>query len=128
MDDASHAPVASARPLDALEVLQPLFEVRGGLRFLAGLAIASGVLNCLTIVGLLYGWIPIWLGTLLWRTADRLESGRKSGDAQELRAGLQSLATAIRIKVALALLIIVLTLTVLGFLVAVAIGAAVQGL
>lgn len=127
MDETSHAPVASARPLDALDVLQPLFAVRGGLRFLAGLAIAAGVLNCLTIVGLLYGWIPIWIGRLLWRTADRLERGRRSGDAQELREGLQSLATAIRIKVALALVSIVLTLVVLAFLVAAAIGVAIQG-
>lgn len=128
MDDSSHAPVAPSRPIDALEVLQPLFAVQGGLRFLAGLAIAAGVLNCLMIVGLLYGWIPIWIGILLWRTANRLERGRRSGAAVELREGLQSLATAIRIMVALALVSIVLTLTVLAFLVAAAIGAALQGL
>lgn len=127
MDDSSHAPVAPSRPLDALDVLQPLFAVHSGLRFLAGLAIAAGVLNCLTIVGLLYGWIPIWIGTLLWRTADRLERGRRSGNADELREGLRSLATAIRIKVALALVAIVLTLVLLAFLVAAAIGVALQG-
>lgn len=128
MDDTSHAAVAPARPIDTLEVLQPLFAVQGGLRFLAGLAIAAGVLNCLTIVGLLYGWIPIWIGSLLWRSADRLERGRLSGDAQDLREGLQSLATAIRIKVVLALVSIALTLAALAFLVLMAIGIAVQEL
>lgn len=126
MDDSAHAPVAPSRTIDALDVLQPLFAVQGGLRFLAGLAIAAGVLNCLTIVGLLYGWIPIWIGTLLWRTADRLDRGRRSGDAQDLREGMQFLATAIRIKVALALVSIVLTLVVLAFLLAAALGIAIQ--
>jgi len=126
MDDSAHAPVAPSRSVDALDVLQPLFAVHGAMRFLAGLLIAAGVLNCLTIVGLLYGWIPIWIGTLLWRSADRLEHGRRSGDPQKLREGLQSLATAIRIKAVLALVGIVLTLVVLAFLVAAAIGLAIR--
>jgi hypothetical protein len=110
MDVPSSSPVAGARPSDPLDVVQPLLAISGWIRFLAVLAIAAGVLQCLTCVGLLFGWIPIWVGVLLLRSVDRLERGRRSGDLGELRAGVESLARAIQVKAALALVSIVLTL------------------
>jgi hypothetical protein len=113
MDVPSSSPVAGARPADPIDVVQPLLSIAGWIRFLAVLAIVAGVLQCLTCVGLLFGWIPIWVGVLLLRSVDRLERGRRSGDAGELRAGIESLAGAMQVKAALALISIVLTLIAL---------------
>lgn len=117
MDVPSSSPVAGARPSDPLDVVQPLLAIAGWIRFLAVLAITAGVLQCLTCVGLLFGWIPIWVGVLLLRSVDRLERGRRSGDAGELRSGIESLARAIQVKAALALISIVLTLIALAAMV-----------
>lgn len=116
MDAPSSAPVAGRTT--EMDVLQPLLEIRGWMRFLAWLAIAAGALQCLSIVGVLWGWIPIWIGVLLLRSVERLERGQTAGDANDLRAGVQSLATAIQVKAVLALIgLLVTALVFVGMIV-----------
>jgi hypothetical protein len=53
---------------DALAVRElsvPLFQAKGWLKFLGILSIIGGVFQALTIVGIIYAWIPIWSGVLL---------------------------------------------------------------
>ncbi len=35
--------------------------------------IVYGVITCITIIGLVIGWVPIWLGVLLFSSAKRLD-------------------------------------------------------
>lgn len=44
---------------------------RGWLNFLGILMIISGGLTAITIVGILFAWLPIWLGVLLVQAASR---------------------------------------------------------
>jgi hypothetical protein len=116
--DAPHSPpVAAARAPDPIEVVRPLLAVGGWMRFLGWLAIAAGGLQCLSCVGLLFGWIPIWIGVLLLRSVDKLERGARAQDVREMRAGVAALARAMQVKAALALVAIVLTLLFMAALV-----------
>ena len=40
------------------------------LRFLGLVSVVSGALSALTIVGLIFAWLPIWLGVLLFQAGD----------------------------------------------------------
>ncbi len=55
--------------------------------------IVIGVLYCLSIVGVIVGWLPIWLGILLLKSGDNL----KVGTAETTLLGLEQQAKSIRI-------------------------------
>lgn len=71
----------------------PLHRARGWLQFLAVASILSGVISALTIVGILYAWLPIWMGVLLFRTSERIEQARERGDREAFANGLDQLRT-----------------------------------
>jgi len=75
------------------ELSWPLHRARGWLQFLAVASILSGVISALTIVGILYAWLPIWMGVLLFRTSERIEQARERGDRESLANGLDQLRT-----------------------------------
>lgn len=61
----------------------PIFQARGWIKFLGVLAIISGILSGLTVIGLLFCWLPIWLGILLFGSASKIEAAFYSGDHQQ---------------------------------------------
>lgn len=75
------------------ELSWPLHRARGWLQFLAVASILSGVVSALTIVGILYAWLPIWMGVLLFRTSERIEQARERGDRESFASGLEQLRT-----------------------------------
>jgi len=110
MDEYAGSQVAPGNGPDAVDALGPLFEVRGWIRFLAWASIVGGVLQCLSIVGILIGWVPIWIGVLLLRTAEGVEQGTYARDGGRLREGMAQLATAVRVQTVLVVLGVVLVL------------------
>lgn len=83
--------------LDAFQVSEPMYHAKGWLKFFGILSIIGGVLYCLTIVGAVVGWIPIWIGVLLLKTAGGLESGFASGRTRDIREGFDKLRLAFKI-------------------------------
>jgi hypothetical protein len=59
--------------------LLPAHETKSWLKFLGVVAFAAGCLTALTVVGLLWAWLYIWLGVLLW------QAGESAGRATALR-------------------------------------------
>ena len=55
-------------------VLEPIFSVQLWIRILGFAAMIIGVLYCLSIIGLIIGWLPIWLGVILLRTSKSIDS------------------------------------------------------
>ncbi len=51
------------------ELSAPLASGRGWIKFLGILSIVSGALGALSIIGILWAWLPIWLGVLLFQAA-----------------------------------------------------------
>ncbi len=74
-------------------VIQPLSYAAGWIKLLGVIQIIHGVLSCLTIVGIVVGWLPIWIGILLCKAADNL----RSGNIHVVREGSSQLATVFKI-------------------------------
>jgi len=49
-------------------------QSKGWLKFLGVLYIVSGALTALTVVGILFAWLPIWMGVLLFQAGTQAET------------------------------------------------------
>ncbi len=98
----------------------PALESKGWLRFLGVVMIASGVLSVLSIVGILFAWLYIWVGVLLWQAADRASQAAQMREPAMLEQFLLKLKTVIIIAgVATAVSVI---LSIFGFIMMFAFG------
>ncbi|NLB57920.1 MAG: DUF5362 domain-containing protein [Gammaproteobacteria bacterium] len=61
-------------------VMRPLTDGKFWMKLLGVMMIISGALQVLTIVGILWAWLPIWLGVLLFQAAGAAEEASASGD------------------------------------------------
>lgn len=91
----------------------PLASGKGWVKFVGIINIISGVLTALTIVGILWAWIPIWMGVLLVQSSSAIERAQMAGDESALRMALDKLRVYFIIQGVM--LIIGLVLMVLGF-------------
>ena len=95
------------------ELAAPLASGRGWMKFLGILSIVSGALGALSIVGLIWAWLPIWLGVLLFQAASGVEQAAISGDATSFvtaqnRLRLYFMINGVMIIVAFALVVLFL--------------------
>ncbi|MEO7148354.1 MAG: DUF5362 domain-containing protein [Rhodanobacteraceae bacterium] len=63
------------------ELSAPLASGRGWIKFLGILNIVGGALTALSIVGIIWAWLPIWLGVLLFQSASGMEQASINGDS-----------------------------------------------
>ena len=64
----------------------------GWIKFGAVLCIIVGVANCLTIFGLIIGWLPIWVGVILLKAANSATTAQVTGYREELEESLDRLS------------------------------------
>ncbi len=62
------------------QLSMPLKSGSGWMKFLATLTIIGGVLQVLSIIGILWAWLPIWLGVVLFQAASGMDQAAISGD------------------------------------------------
>jgi hypothetical protein len=78
------------------------------------LLIVGGIMDALSIVGILFAWLPIWIGVVLLQAAGRVAEAERSGEAATL---LEALG---RIRLYFVILgvfvLVMIALFVLGFL------------
>ncbi len=86
------------------EVSAPLYAARGWMKLIGVLMIIYGAIMVLTIVGILFCWLPIWIGILLLRAASSAEMAQLSGDKFQLVEALSKLKTYFTIYGILALI------------------------
>lgn len=60
----------------------------GWMKFYAVISIIGGVILCLTVVGAIVGWLPIWLGVILLKAANLSVTAQYSGYQEELEEAL----------------------------------------
>ena len=85
-------PSAFAAPPELIkEIALPLFRSKMWLRLLGILSIISGIFTIFTIIGILFCWLPIWLGVLLFQSAGSLENAYLSGQKEELMQAMDKL-------------------------------------
>lgn len=66
--------------MDTHEIIQPLNSKRIWLKVVGVFFIAYGISWCLSIVGIIFGWLPIWLGLSLMQVSSNLETYETSND------------------------------------------------
>jgi hypothetical protein len=95
------------------ELSLPIYQARGWLKFLGVLSIISGVGSALSIVGIIFAWLPIWMGVLMFQAGSSIESAGQFGDKFAFLRSLGGLKTYFVLQGVLTLLGIVLMLSVL---------------
>ncbi len=110
-----------------LRLLAPAYDAQGWLKFLGFVLILMGGLQALTIIGVLWAWLFIWVGVLLWQAGDRAVQAAQMRDPRMLEQYLLKVKTVVVVGgVVTAIMVLV---TVLGLLMFLALGglAAVLG-
>lgn len=80
----------------------------GWMKFLGVMMIIMGILNCLTVIGALFGWIPIWLGVVLNRAAGAASRAQMRGDALDLEESLDRVGFFFKLQGILILIVLIL--------------------
>lgn len=74
--------------MESTDIVQDLqnsaLKMTGWLKFVGIVTIVSGALAALSVVGIVFAWIPVWLGVLLMQAAARAENARISDNPREL--------------------------------------------
>jgi hypothetical protein len=65
----------------------------GWMKFLGIVNIVGGALNALSIIGILWAWLPIWVGIVLMQASSRAGEYAERGDAASLGAFMGRLKT-----------------------------------
>ncbi len=76
----------------------PTEATKGWLKFMGIVSIAAGILTALTLIGILWAWLYIWLGALLWQAGVRAEQAAARRDPFMLEQYLVKLKTVITIS------------------------------
>ena len=63
------------------------------MKFLAVLAFIGGGLNAITIVGIIFAWIPILFGVFLWQSATAIENGYNQVSVEQVHRAHDKLRT-----------------------------------
>jgi hypothetical protein len=95
------------------QVSTPIFQARGWLKFLGILSIISGVGSALSIVGILFAWLPIWMGVLMFQAGSSIEAAGQFGDKFAFLRSMGSLKTYFILQGVLSLIGILFAVTML---------------
>ena len=114
-------PPATNNPAIA-NVMRPLHDAAGWMKLIGTLGIIYGVLIALTIIGLIFAWLPIWMGVLLRRAAEESRAAAAAGDEARAIEATRSLGTIFKVQGVLILIGLVIWAVGIILLFAVAIG------
>ena len=95
------------------QLSMPIYQARGWLKFLGLLSIISGVGSALSLVGIIFAWLPIWMGVLMFQAGSSIESAGQFGDKFAFLRSMGNLKTYFVLQGILTLIGITLTLTML---------------
>ncbi len=95
------------------ELSVPIYQAKGWLKFLGILSIIGGIGQALSIVGILFAWLPIWMGVLMYQAGSNIESAAQYGDKFGFLRSMSSLKTYFVLQGVLTLLAIILVFAML---------------
>ncbi len=96
--------------MDVQTLLASLIRNSIWLKILGIFLIVYGVIFCVTIIGLLFGWLPIWLGVLLFSSANRLDAVKEYDDPEDAVECIEKISRFFKISA-------IVTLVYIGFFV-----------
>lgn len=96
------------------DICLPLFNAKFWMKLIGVVMIIYGVLVALSIIGLLIAWLPIWIGVLLFQSANAIDAAYNQADQAAAVRAMDRLKVYFIINGVLMLIMIILG--VLGFL------------
>ena len=109
------------------QVIAPLYDAKGWMKFVGVMSIIYGALMILSIWGILICWLPIWIGVLLFSASNQVKLAFETANDAAAQMAQSKLATYFRILGVL--LIIGIVLAVIGMIFAAAgVAAALHGM
>ena len=97
------------------EISHQLSRSSGWMRFLGIIMIIMGGVTALSIIGIIFAWLPVWMGILLIRAANNAKEATTLGDKELLGKALLNINNYFTIYGIL--VIVSLLLTILGMLI-----------
>lgn len=98
------------------ELSVPIAQAKGWLKFLGVLSIIGGIMQALTIVGILFAWLPIWMGALMYQAGSSIEPAAQFGDKLGFLRSMGALKTYFVVQGVLTLIGIILGFAMLCIL------------
>ena len=99
--------------MDIQALSEPLYRAKFWMKLVGVMMIIYGALAALTIIGIIFAWLPIWMGVLLFQSAGQVEKAHSASDEQAMLISLAKLKTYFTITGVLTLIGLVIGL--LGF-------------
>lgn len=96
------------------DICLPLFNAKFWMKLIGVVMIIYGILVALSIIGLLIAWLPIWIGVLLFQSANAIDVAYNQADQAAAIRAMDRLKVYFIINGVLLLIMIVLG--VVGFL------------
>ncbi len=94
----------------------PIYQARGWLKFLGILSIINGVGSALSIVGIIFAWLPIWMGVLMFQAGSSIEPAGQFGDKFAFLRSMGNLKTYFILQGVLTLLGIIFAISMICIL------------
>ncbi len=80
-----------------LAVLEPLAKVTKWTKFVGVMFIIFGILSALSIWGIIFAWLPIWMGVMLNKHSNLLEKGYQTNNEIMCKESMAKLSTFFKI-------------------------------
>jgi len=75
------------------QLSDPLYRCKGWMKLVAVMSIIGGVLQALTIIGIVIAWLPIWTGILLFQSASAIRDAYERDSRDAMITSLSKLKT-----------------------------------
>jgi len=98
------------------KMIEPLYRVKGWVKFAGVMSIIQGAFSVLTIWGIIVAWLPIWMGVLLCSASNKIRTAYETNNEDEFRSSMEKLGLYFRILGILG--IATIGLAVVGILIA----------
>jgi hypothetical protein len=73
------------------ELIVPLYSCKGWMKLVGAMSIVSGAIAVLTIIGIVFAWLPIWTGVLLFQSANAVGQAYETDSKEALVRSLSKL-------------------------------------
>jgi hypothetical protein len=75
------------------ELSFPLYNCKGWMKLVGVMSIISGAIAAISIVGIIFAWLPIWTGVLLFQSAKAIEQAYETDSKPAMTRSLSRLKT-----------------------------------
>jgi flagellar biosynthesis protein FlhB len=99
------------------EISYPLFHSRSWIKLIGIVGIVYGLFMAISIVGIVFAWLPIWIGVLLFQAGNKISAAYNAGDKMSLIKVQKNLANCFTIYGVIVLVSLIFGLVIVLFVI-----------